>query len=195
MNRGLLVVVIAYSIAARGAQVEAKSHSLATPTGVQGAQSSRSSSAPSRESIPPQSFEGTWQGIWHAYGVANHHESGSQSSLTVTITVKVSGAHKVTGITSTSAWQHKPVENARLSLGTPPPPPAPPPPPLPTPPPSGKILNPRTEGRTLSFEVKGPDAKPVTFRLSLQGPDAGTLTVTLPAHSRVYPEFQMKRVE
>src|SRR5438105_2798252 len=62
-----------------------------------------------------------------------------------------------------------------------------------TPPPSGKILNPRTEGHTFAFEVKDPDAKLVDFRLSLQGPDAGTLSVTIPTPSRVYPEFRMKR--
>ena len=56
------------------------------------------------------------------------------------------------------------------------------------------MLNPRTEGRTFIFEVKDPDAKLVDFRLSLEGPDAGTLTVTIPTHARVYPEFQIKRV-
>jgi len=194
MNKGVLVVVIAYSIAAAGAQAEAKPHPLAKPTGVQGPQSSRSSSASSGESIPPQSFEGTWQGIWHGYGAVSH-ETGSQSSMTVTLMLKARGAGKLSGTTSTSTWQHQAIRNPRLSLGASPPPPAPPPPPLPTPPPNGEILNPRTEGRTLTFEVKGPDAKLVVFRLSLQGPDAGTLTVTIPAHSRVYPEFQMKRVE
>src|SRR5215472_16496785 len=109
--------------------------------------------------------------------------------------LKARGAGKLSGTTSTSTWQHQAIRNPRLSLGASPPPPAPPPPPLPTPPPNGEILNPRTEGRTLTFEVKGPDAKLVVFRLSLQGPDAGTLTVTIPAHSRVYPDFQMKRVE
>ena len=188
MDKPVLTVVIACSIAAAGT-----AHPVAKPAGVQGAQSSTSASSPSKESISPQFFDGTWQGVWHGYGVVNHHESGSQSSLTVTITVKVSGAGKVSGITSTSAWQHQPVENARLSLGAPPSP-APPPPPLPTPPPSGKILNPRTERRTLVFEVKDPDAKLVDFRLSLEGTDAGTLTVTIPTHARVYPEFQIKRV-
>lgn len=193
VNKRVLVVAIAYLIAARGAQVEAKSYPLAKPTGVQGAQPSKSTSASSEESIPPQSFEGTWQGIWHGYGAVSH-ETGSQSSLTVTLTVKARGAGKFSGTASTSTWQHQPVPSPRLSLGAPPPPPGPPPPPLPTPPPSGEILNPRIDGRTLTFEVKGPDARLVDFRLSLQGPDAGTLTVTIPAHSRVYPEFQMKRV-
>lgn len=193
VNKRVLVVAIAYLIAARGAQVEAKSYPLAKPTGVQGAQPSKSTSALSEESIPPQSFEGTWQGIWHGYGALSH-ETGSQSSLTVTLTVKARGAGKFSGTTSTSTWQHQPVPSPRLSLGAPPPAPGPPPPPLPTPPPSGEILNPRIDRRTLTFEVKGPDARLVDFRLSLQGPDAGTLTVTIPAHSRVYPEFQMKRV-
>lgn len=188
MDKPVSVFVIACSIAAAGA-----THPLPKPAGVQVAQPSRSSSAPSKDSISRQSFEGTWQGVWHGYGVVNHHESGSQSSLTVTITVKVSGAGKISGITSTSEWQHQPVENARPSLGAPPSP-APPPPPLPTPPPSGKMLNPRTEGRTFIFEVKDPDAKLVDFRLNLEGPDAGTLTVTIPTHARVYPEFQIKRV-
>lgn len=193
VNKRVLVVAIAYLIAARGAQVEAKSYPLAKPTGVQGAQPSKSTSASSEESIPPQSFEGTWQGIWHGYGALSH-ETGSQSSLTVTLTVKARGAGKFSGTASTSTWQHQPVPSPRLSLGAPPPPPGPPPPPLPTPPPSGEMLNPRIDRRTLTFEVKGPDARLVDFRLSLQGPDAGTLTVTIPAHSRVYPEFQMKRV-
>lgn len=188
MDKPVSVFIIACSIAAAG-----PTHALPKPAGVQVAQPSRSSSAPSKDSISRQSFEGTWQGVWHGYGVVNHHESGSQSSLTVTITVKVSGAGKISGITSTSEWQHQPVENARPSLGAPPSP-VPPPPPLPTPPPSGKMLNPRTEGRTFIFEVKDPDAKLVDFRLNLEGPDAGTLTVTIPTHARVYPEFQIKRV-
>src|SRR5215470_18222344 len=188
MDKPVLLVVIACLIAAAGA-----SYPLAKPAEVQVAQSTRSPSAPPDDSISPKSFEGTWQGVWHGYGVVNHHEPGSQSSLTVTITVKASGSRNVSGITSTSAWQHQPVENARLSPGTPPPP-APPPPPLPTPPPSGKMLNPRTEGGTLVFEVKDPDAKLVDFRLSLEGTDAGTLTVTIPTHARVYPELQIKRV-
>ena len=188
MDKPVSVFVIACSIAAAGA-----TQPLPKPAGVQVAQPSRSSSAPSKDSTSPQSFEGTWQGVWHGYGVVNHRESGSQSSLTVTITVKVSSGGKISGITSTSEWQHPPVENAGPSLGALPSPSAPPPP-LPTPPPSGKMLNPRTEGRTFMFEVKDPDAKLVDFRLNLEGPDAGTLTVTIPTHARVYPEFQIKRV-
>src|SRR5215470_3914701 len=185
MDKPVLFVVITCSIAAAGA-----TYPLAKPAGVQGAQSTRSSSAPPEDSISLKSFEGTWQGVWHGYGVVNHHESGSQSSLTVTITVKASGSRNVSGITSTSAWQHQPVENARLSPG--PPPPAPPPPPLPTPPPSGKLLNLRTAGRAFIFEVKDADGKLVDFRLSLEDLDTGTLTVTIPTHARVYPEFQIK---
>jgi len=188
MDKPVLFVVITCSIAAVGT-----TYPLAKPAGVQGAQSTRSSSAAPEDSISPKSFEGTWQGVWHGYGVVNHHESGSQSSLTVTITVKASGSRNVSGITSTSAWQHQPVENARLSPGTPPPP-APPPPPLPTPPPSGKLLNPRTAGRAFIFEVKDANGRLVDFRLSLEGLDTGTLTVTIPTHVRVYPEFQIKRV-
>ena len=188
MDKAVSVFVIACSIAAVGA-----ADPLPKPAGVQVAQPSTSPSASSKDSIGRQSFEGIWQGVWHGYGVVNHYESGSQSSLTVTITVKVSGAGKISGVTSTSEWQHQPVENAQPSLGAPPSP-GPPPPPLPTPPPSGKMLNPRTEGRTIIFEVKGPDAKLVEFRLNLEGPDAGTLTVTIPTHARVYPEFQIKRV-
>lgn len=188
MDKPVSVFVIACSIAAAAA-----AHPLPKPAGVQVAQPSRSSSAPAKDSISWQSFEGTWQGVWHGYGVVNHHESGSQSSLTVTITVKVSSAGKISGIASTSEWQHQPVETAQPSLGAPPSP-APPPPPLPTPPPSGKMLNLRTDGRTLIFEVKDPDAKLVDFRLNLEGQDAGTLTVTIPTHARVYPEFQIKRV-
>jgi hypothetical protein len=188
MDKPVLFVVIACSIAAAGA-----TYPLAKPAGVQGAQSTRSSAARPEDSISPKSFEGTWQGVWHGYGVVNHHESGSQSSLTVTITVKALGSRSVSGITSTSAWQHQPVENARLSPGAPPPP-APPPPPLPTPPPGGKMLNPRIEGRAFIFEVKDANGKLVDFRLSLEGLDTGTLTVTIPTHAQVYPEFQIKRV-
>jgi hypothetical protein len=188
MDKPVSVFVIACSIAAAGAI-----HALPKPAEIQVAQPPKSSSALSKDTISRQSFEGTWQGVWHGYGVVNHHESGSQSSLTVTITVKISGASKISGTTSTSEWQHQPVENARSSLGAPPSP-APPPPPLPTPPPSGKMLNPRTEGRTFIFEVKDPDAKLVDFRLNLEGPDAGTLTVTIPTRARVYPEFQVKHV-
>lgn len=186
MNKPAVVFLIACCIAAGGVN---KAPASAKPTGGQEAPS-----APSGESIRPQSFEGTWQGVWHGYGTVNHHESGSQSSLTVTITVKAAGTSKLSGITATSTWQHQPIQIPRPSLGTPPPPPAPPPPPLPTPPPSGKMLNPRTEGRAFIFQVKDPDAKLVGFRLSLQGSGAGTLRVTTATHSRVYPEFQMKRV-
>ena len=186
MEKPVLVVVIVCSIAAA-------SDTLAQPAGVQGIQSSRPSAAPSKDGVSPQSFGGTWRGVWSGYGVVNHHEAGSQSSLTVTIKVKVLGVRNVSGIISTSAWQHQPVENARPSLGVVPLSPVPPPP-LPTPPPSGKMLNPRTEGRAFTFEVKGPDGKLVDFRLSLEGLDAGTLTVTNPTHARVYPEFRIKRI-
>jgi hypothetical protein len=56
------------------------------------------------------------------------------------------------------------------------------------------MLNPRTEGRAFIFDVKDADGKLVDFRLSLEGQDTGTLTVTIPTHARVYPEFQIKRV-
>lgn len=183
MDKSVLVVVIACSIAVAG-----ETHPLAKPT-----EAPQSSSSTPLNRLSPQSFEGTWQGAWRGYGVVNHHETGSQSSLTVTIKVKVSRAGKLSGITSTSAWLHEPVQNARLSLGAPLPPSAPPPP-LPTPPPSGRMLNARTGGGTFIFEVKDLDGKLVEFRLSLEDPDTGTLTLTIPTHARVYPEFKVKRV-
>jgi hypothetical protein len=186
MNKTVLAVVIAGAIVAAVAQVDrAKSP--------QAGRSSSSSSTSSTDSIGPQSFEGTWQGVWQSYGVENHTQTGSQSSLSVTLTVRAVGAGKLSGITSTSPWQHQPIQTPRL-LPSAPPPPAPPPPPLPTPPPGGKMLNTRTEGRSLVFQVKGPDGKVVDFRLSLQGADAGTLNVTISTHERVYPDFQVKRV-
>jgi hypothetical protein len=100
---------------------------------------------------------------------------------------------KLSGIASTSPWQHQSTLAPRLSLGTPPPP-APPAPPLLVPPSAGKMLNTRTEGCSLAFEVKGPDGKVVDFRLTLQSADAGTLNVAIPTHERAYPELQMKRV-
>ncbi len=57
------------------------------------------------------------------------------------------------------------------------------------------MLNPRIEGRTLAFEVRGPDAKLVEFRLSLHGPDEATLDVTHSTHAQAYPEFEMKRMQ
>jgi hypothetical protein len=56
------------------------------------------------------------------------------------------------------------------------------------------MLNPRIKGRAFIFEVKDADGKLVDFQLSLEGLDTGTLTVTIPTHARVYPEFQIKRV-
>jgi hypothetical protein len=197
MHKPVLVVVAASAIVFAVAQVDTAKSSPATKlTPVQGAQSSNSSSTPSLDSIGPQSFEGTWQGVWRGYGAVNHTETGSQSSLAVTLAVKVAGTGRLSGFTSTSPWQQQPIptHNLRLSLGAPPPPVPPPPPPLPARPPSGKMLNPRTQERTLVFEVKDPDAKIVDFRLSLQGPNAATLDVTSPTHSRAYPEIQMKRM-
>ena len=155
MNKRVLFFVIACSIAARGAQV----NKAAKSAEVQGAHSPRSSSAPSGERIGPQSFEGTWQGVCYGYGALNQ-EPGSQSSLTVMLTVKAARAGKLSAITSTGPWQHQPIQTPRPSPGEPPPPPAPRPLPLPASPPGGKISNPRTEGRTLEFEVKGPGRLP-----------------------------------
>jgi len=56
------------------------------------------------------------------------------------------------------------------------------------------MLNPRVEGRTLSFKVKAPDARLMEFRLTLQADDTGALTVNAPTHTEFYPAFEMKRM-
>ena len=193
------IVVIAAGIFVAAAQAH-RAHSSTTAIQLSGnlrTQSSKSVSPSPVESAGPKSFEGTWQGVWHGYGVVHATEKGLPSSLSLTLSVKAAANGKLSGITSTSGFQHSTTQeqNPRLSLGAPPPPIPPPPPPLPTPPPSGKMLNPRIEGHALAFEVKTPDGKVADFRLSLQAPDAGTLNVTLPTHSRVYPELQMKRTQ
>lgn len=33
----------------------------------------------SNEIVRPQAFEGTWQGMWHGYGVSKHDEKDSQT--------------------------------------------------------------------------------------------------------------------
>jgi hypothetical protein len=144
------------------------------------------------QEISPHAWEGTWQGSWSGYGVVNHNEKGSQSTLTLRLTLKASTTGKLSGIAETSPFQHQPAKRQMQALGTAPPRIPPPPGPLPTPPPSGNVLNPRIEGRTLIFQVKGSDAKLVTFRLNF---DTRILNVANSTNSRVYPEFQMKRVQ
>ena len=189
MYKTVLPIVIAGTIAVAAALAQTGRSS----TGDQRAQFSQTVST-STDSTRPQFFEGTWQGVWHAYGVVYHTENGSESSLSLTLKVNATPNGKLSGITSTSAFQHQPTQNTPLSLGASPPRVPPPQPPLPTPPPSGKMLNPRIEGGVLVFAVKAPDGKQVDFRLSPRASNAGTLKVTSPTHSRAYPEFQMKRM-
>jgi len=144
------------------------------------------------QEITPHSFEGTWQGVWSGYGVVNHNEKGSQSTLTLRLIVKAASTGKLSGIAETSPFQHQPPKQETWALGTPPPSIPTLPGPLPTPPPSGKMLNPRIGGHTLVFQVRGPDARLVTFTLNLKGPDRASLNVANSTNSRVYPEFQMK---
>jgi len=135
--------------------------------------------------VAPRSFEGTWRGVWQGYG---------QSSLTLLLTVRATVDGKFSGTIEAGAFQQPAAsENQPLQLGAPPPHILPPPPPLPAPPPSGAMLNPRIQGNALVFQVKGPDATLVDFRLGLQGSNAGTLTITRSVHPLAYPEFQMKR--
>lgn len=160
-------------------------------------QASGSVSSSSAESAGPTSFAGTWQGVWRGYGVVDPNEKGLPSSLSLTLSVKVAANGKLSGVISTSGYQHPRTQepSPRLSLGAPPAPVPPPPPPLPAPPPSGRMLNPRIEGSALAFEVKAPDGQVADFRLRLQARDAGTLAVTHPTHARAYPEFQMTRAQ
>jgi hypothetical protein len=152
----------------------------------QRAQSSKSLST-SSGIASPQSFAGTWQGLWHSY------PKDPDASLSLTLNVKPVSGGKLPGTISTGAFQHQPApkQNAPLSLDAPPPHISPPPPPRPTAPPSGKMLNPRIEGGVLVFAVKAPNGKLADFRLSLHSPEAGILNVT--GNKRAYPEFQMKR--
>lgn len=149
----------------------------------------------SEESAGPTSFAGTWQGVWRGYGVVDPSEKGLPTALSLTLSVQVAANGKLSGVTSTSGFQHPVIQapSPRLVLGAPPAPVPPPPPPLPAPPPSGRMLNPRIEGHALAFEVKAPDGQVADFRLRLQGRDAGTLEVTHPTRARAYPEFQMTR--
>lgn len=138
---------------------------------------------------------GTWQGTWRRYSAVGHNEKGSETSLSVTLNVKVAAHGMPSGTVSTSNFQHQLTaeSNLPLPLGEPPRPVSPPPPPLPAAPPAGRLLNARIENRDLLFKVKDADGKLVDFRLTLETPDAGTLTVT--RHSVIYPEFQMKRTQ
>jgi hypothetical protein len=197
MNRSLLVIlVVAVAIGITAAQTGAAEHSNRTSelTGVQPRQFSISVSNSVRDGIGPQAFAGTWQGLWRRYRAATHTQKGSETSLSVTLSVKAAANGTLSGTVSTSDFQHQatPEPNPPLPLGAPPRPVAPPPPPLPAAPPPGMLLNPRIEERTLAFQVKDPDGEFVDFRLTLQAPNAGTLNVT--RHSQVYPEFQMKRI-
>jgi beta-lactamase regulating signal transducer with metallopeptidase domain len=154
-------------------------------TSGQQTQSSKSDSVLPTGRARPQSFAGTWQGVWHDTWM------GSQSSLSVTLNVKVADG-RLSGATS-STVQKQPPQKRAPSLETIPTPPPPPPPPPPTPP-TGAMLDLRIEGRTLVFKVKAPDAKMVDFRLTLQASDRATLKVTFPTHF-VYPDFEMKRMQ
>src|SRR5689334_23553129 len=105
------------------------------------------------QEITPQALEGTWQGSWTGYRVVNHNEKGSQSTLTLRLTLKASAMGKLSGSTETSPFEHQPPKRQMQALGTPPARIPPPPGPLPTPPPSGKMLKPRIEGHMLIFQV------------------------------------------
>jgi hypothetical protein len=140
-----------------------------------------------------EAFAGKWQGLWQRYRAATHTEKGSQTSLFVNVAVKQARNGVLSGTVSTSDFERQPTSGPNpLPLGAPPHPVAAPPPPLPAVPPSGKLLNPRVEGRALLFQVKDSEGKLVDFRLALHGPDGGTLNAT--RYARLYPEFDMKRV-
>jgi len=147
------------------------------------------------QEITPHALEGTWQGVWSGYGVVNHNEKGSQSTLTLRLILKATSTGRLAGITETSPFQHQPPKPETWALGTAPHHIPPPPAPLPTPPPSGKMLNPRIEDHLLTFQVRGSDAELVTFRMSLKGTDAGSLDVANSTNSRAYPEFQMEHIQ
>ena len=117
------------------------------------------------------------------------HWMGSQSSLSLTLSVKAADG-KLSGVTA-STLQNQPVQKrAAPSLEITSPHLAPPPPPPPPTPPTGTMLNPRIEGRTLVFQVKAPDdAKAVDFRLTIQSSGTGTLDVTFPTHFS-YPDVR-----
>jgi len=192
-----LALVVAGTIGIAGAQTRAADNSTTASelTGRQQHQFSKSVSSSFTDGISPQAFEGTWQGVWRRYRAASHTEEGWQTSLPVVLRVKVAPKGILSGTISTAAFQYqpRPEQNPPLPLGAPPHPVAPPPPPLPTAPPSGKLLNPRIDGRNFVFHVKDPDGKPVDFQLTLQAPDVGTLKVT--RHAALYPEFAMKRIQ
>ena len=103
MYKTVLPIVIAGTIAVAAALGQT-AHSS---SGDQRAQFSQTVST-STDSTRPQFFEGTWQGVWHAYGVVYHTEKGSESSLSLTLRVNATPNGKLSGITSTSAFQHQP---------------------------------------------------------------------------------------
>jgi beta-lactamase regulating signal transducer with metallopeptidase domain len=160
-------------------------------TSAQQMPSSKSDSVLSTGSVRPQSFAGTWQGVWHDTWM------GSQTSISIALNVKVADG-RLSGAT-TSTVQKQPLlqkQNPAPSPGTLPPqlaPPPPPPPPPPPTPPAGTMLDPRVEGHTLVFKVKASDAKVVDFQLTLQASDTGTLKVTFPTHWQ--SDFEMKKAQ
>ncbi|HMJ22152.1 MAG TPA: M56 family metallopeptidase [Terriglobales bacterium] len=155
-------------------------------TRVRPMQSSKSDSVTG--GVGPQSFAGTWQGVWHDTWM------GSQSSLFVTLNLKQADG-RLSGATSSTVQKQAAQKQKAIPLPEATPPHlTPPPPPAPPPPPTGAMLDVRIEGRTLIFKVKAPDAKVVDFRLTLQASDTGTLKVTSPRPSQFYPDFEMKRM-
>ena len=187
MQRFVFVTLVVAAIGIATAQTRSTRGSELT--GAQQRQFSES------DDLNTHAFSGTWQGLGHNYRAATHTEKGSQTSLSVTLTVRAAADGTFSGTVSTSNFQRQPTpeSNPPLTLGAPPRPAAPPPPPLPAVPPAGKFLNPRVAGHTLAFQVKDDDGKLVDFRLTIQAPDAATVNVT--RYSAVYPEFQMKRVQ
>jgi hypothetical protein len=145
--------------------------------------------------VHPQPFVGTWQGVWHGYGVVTHNDKAAQNELSLTVQLKAAADGSLSGATWNSGYRPQPAPEPKpvLALGAPPRTGPPPPPPLPLVPPAGPVLHPRIEGRTLAFQVNRADGKPVEFRLTLEGPDTGSLQVVLADKSRVYPQFQMTR--
>jgi beta-lactamase regulating signal transducer with metallopeptidase domain len=101
-------------------------------TSAQQMPSSKSDSVLPTGSVRPQSFAGTWQGVWHDTWM------GSQTSISIALNVKVADG-RLSGAT-TSTVQKQPLlqkQNPAPSPGTLPPQLAPPRPPPPPPPPHG----------------------------------------------------------
>jgi hypothetical protein len=81
----------------------------------------KSASNSSTNSMRPQEFAGTWQGLWRNNRPASHSEKGSKTSLSVTVRVKTGVNGLLSGTVSTgalSARTHRRSESSNPARGS-----------------------------------------------------------------------------